>query len=258
MSNIGTALTLKDTSVSQPTLQTVRNTQTSENRSKLLSRAKHDLLAPVRVLRHLPDWIEDDLSEVSSLIPEVVFESLGTIRAQSVRLERMLQDFMKFERLPFHQLGRDEICAETRLTELVETILPEGPWSVEILGSLPVIRADSALFDEIFSALLSNAVKHSTQNRGFIRIRLVQGPSHFDIEISDEGNGISDENLISVFEPFIMLQSRDEIEGSGMGLAIALRAVNLLGGEIQVGRGTDENGFAVAARFPSELLVEKE
>ncbi|QHQ34854.1 sensor histidine kinase [Algicella marina] len=227
-------------------------TQPSDSECKLqeISRAHHDLMAPVRALKHLPDWIEDDSSECGTELPGTVLEHLVSIRCQSRRLESLIEGWVRYQRLEFHKHFFSEVQPARRLGELADLILPEGPWHFEIIGNCEVLQTDAILFDEVFFELISNAVKHHDRFDGFIRICITFLKSDVSIAVSDNGPGIPDDLLSSAFTPFQTLQPRDEVEGSGLGLNFVLRAVEKLGGKVLAGRAMAGRGTMITVFLP--------
>jgi len=108
---------------------------------------------------------------------------------------------------------------------------------------LPPINADKQVLKRIFTNILSNAVKFTSEN-GQIEVDVYTTPSNCTIEISDTGGGIPEEKLVRITDPF----SRHEADpykaqdGLGLGLTIAKGLVAMLGGDFKIvselGKGT--------------------
>jgi signal transduction histidine kinase len=112
-----------------------------------------------------------------------------------------------------------------------------------ITGGLPEIASSQETFDEIASNLISNAVKYTTAGR--VEVGLFPGPPGFlALEIKDTGIGIALEDRDKLFSEFFRGRNAKAVteEGTGLGLAIVKKALEILGGDIQVdsqpGRGT--------------------
>ncbi|MGE5795887.1 MAG: PAS domain S-box protein [Ignavibacteria bacterium] len=115
----------------------------------------------------------------------------------------------------------------------------------ECRGESFKIYSDKKLLRQIFLNLISNAVKFtSSENNIYLTLSFdadSKNPEaasnisqHFKVEIKDDGIGIPEEDLDNIFEPFSRAKNADEIKGSGLGLSIVKRAVDLLHGEIKV------------------------
>jgi two-component system phosphate regulon sensor histidine kinase PhoR len=115
--------------------------------------------------------------------------------------------------------------------------------AVEVADDCPSIHADEGRLREVFDNLLDNAVKYSNENGG-IRLRAERRPNLTVLSVSDEGIGISAEDLPRIFERFYRTdkaRSR-ELGGTGLGLSIVKHIAQLHGGKVdaesELGRGT--------------------
>jgi signal transduction histidine kinase len=108
-------------------------------------------------------------------------------------------------------------------------------------GDLTNVVMDEKLLRHIFSNLISNALKYSPQGRD-VNIKLIRMDNWVKIRIQDYGIGIPPEDKKRLFEMFHRAQNVGSIPGTGVGLAIVKRAVDMQGGEIDVeseeGKGT--------------------
>lgn len=107
--------------------------------------------------------------------------------------------------------------------------------SVDLASGLGSIRADERKLKQIMLNLLSNAVKF-TPDGGAITVVAKQVGQMFEIAVADTGAGIAPEDLPTVFEEFKQVgsDSARKAEGTGLGLPLAKKFVELHGGEIRV------------------------
>ena len=105
---------------------------------------------------------------------------------------------------------------------------------VSTIGA-PHILVDRTKFKQILLNLLSNAVKYNVEG-GSVKVSIsYEGDARLAIAVTDTGNGLSPENCAALFEPFQRLGAeKTEVEGTGLGLVLAKRMIEAMGGEITV------------------------
>ncbi|MDC0358190.1 ATP-binding protein [Oligoflexia bacterium] len=204
--------------------------------------ASHDLKAPLQAIQKLIRMIAEDSETVLSEGGKKKFELL---KNRSERMKRLLESLLEYSRA-----GREKHLAEIIHTsqfarELVELIHPPETFVIEIDEALPTITAYKAPLQKVFMNLISNAIKHHDREKGVIRLSVAKVNCDNDMvefTIVDDGPGIPEKYQEQIFEMFQTLKPRDQVEGSGMGLAIVKKTVESLGGSIRVesteGRGT--------------------
>jgi len=105
---------------------------------------------------------------------------------------------------------------------------------------LPAVRVDAHRISQVMANLLGNAIKF-TPERGRIRVTARQAGNAVIVSVSDNGNGISNEDMQKVFDWFFQAQEYKRV-GTGLGLSIAKGIVEAHGGSIwvesQLGRGS--------------------
>jgi two-component system CheB/CheR fusion protein len=123
---------------------------------------------------------------------------------------------------------------------------------VEIAEDLPNIEADELKVKEIIYNLLSNAVKFSPDgNKIGLRAKLTD--SNIEIEVWDKGIGIAPENMEKIFEGFFRVDTPYSrlVEGTGLGLPLSKKLVELHGGKFSVESEGINKGTAVRFTLPN-------
>src|SRR5207249_1740621 len=100
----------------------------------------------------------------------------------------------------------------------------------------------------VFQNLLQNAIRHTPAD-GSVRIEAQRVPRGLELAVQDSGEGIAPENLDRVFEPFWRGDPARSTEGSGLGLTLAKRITEGLGGSIRV-QSEPEHGARFAVLIP--------
>src|SRR5690606_19608767 len=138
--------------------------------------------------------------------------------------------------LAYSRVGRrvgEVVPVDTR--ELVQDIWsmlapPEGMQLV--LGELPTFTTFRGPLEQVLRNLIGNAVKHHPGPAGRITVSAEATGEHWQFAVADNGAGIPEQYRERIYQMFQTLQPRDEVEGSGMGLAIVSRVVEWQGGRI--------------------------
>ena len=118
---------------------------------------------------------------------------------------------------------------------------------------LPVVEASFTHLHQLLTNLLSNAIKYAGDAPPRIRVEAEAADEWLELRVIDHGLGVPAEHRARVFEMFQRLHTREEIEGSGVGLAICRRIVERLGGEIRV-EDTPGRGATFVVRIPQRRV----
>ncbi len=123
--------------------------------------------------------------------------------------------------------------------------------NVEVSSRICVLHGDQRRVEQVVMNLLSNAVKFT--ETGEVRVRAQMIDKGVQIEVSDTGIGIRQEDLSALFQPFKQIESglTRAYEGTGLGLSISKRLVDLMGGAISV-RSLPGVGSTFALTLPLE------
>ena len=122
---------------------------------------------------------------------------------------------------------------------------------IEVLTEMPPVLGHRETLVQVVSNLLSNAVKYVPADR-VPRVKVRAGVEGHDVvlEVEDNGRGISEEDLERIFRVFERAPGSENIEGTGMGLAIVKRAVERLGGKVSV-RSEPDKGSRFQVLLPA-------
>lgn len=146
--------------------------------------------------------------------------------------------------------------APVRLVEFFETLKEEveqmskGSHIVELEFDLldPVLFTDSDLLRNIFINLLNNAIKFSPGKKT-VRLKVSQEEKGWCMLVQDEGVGVRQEDTEKIFDPFYRAPNATAIQGTGLGLSIVKKAVDLLGGTIEL-VSAEGQGSAFHVKIP--------
>jgi PAS domain S-box-containing protein len=191
--------------------------------------ASHDLKAPLRAIELLVQWISEGLNgyDVNN-----VQENLGLLTKRTQRLNRLLDDLLAYSRAG-RKVGAHKMTDTHALVlDVAQMLNPPPTISVSIDGQLPKFGTYPAPLEQVLRNLISNAIKHHPGPQGRVVVSCQEHGDHYLFAVTDDGEGIPAQYAERVFEMFQTLKSRDQVEGSGMGLAIVNRIVQWQRGRV--------------------------
>jgi len=218
----------------------------------LMRRIGHDLRAPLRALQILPDWIAEEFEEAETEIPPQASEYMDMIKSKACQMDSLLSGLLEYALVANPEIEAKSFDPRAAIEEVAQKALPSGSYEIEMdpaLLGLMVVEED---FRILFQHLLSNAVRHHGQGTAYVRIVGQLDGKTAVFQIEDNGPGIEAKFHQSIFEPFVTLKPRDEVEGSGLGLAVTKKISEWWGGDISV-RSEFGRGTVFSLQFPAEI-----
>ena len=191
--------------------------------------ASHDLRAPLRAITNLSDWLQDDLA---GTIPEESQGHLVLIKSRAERLDRFIQGLLNYSRA-----GRDNIEVtdfETHpfIQDILDSLLIPSAFTIEHSGPSITLHTQHILLQQVLTNLISNAIKYNHKPDGTISISVEDAGSFVNFSVADDGPGIDSQYHEQIFGVFQTLNSKDEIDSTGIGLSIVKKLVEAQGGQI--------------------------
>jgi signal transduction histidine kinase len=213
--------------------------------------ASHDLRAPLRGIASLSDWLEEDLA---AAVTPPVKKHIDTLRGRVGRLDALITGIATYSRAGRREETIEAVAVADIVRDVVDLTVPPGEVRVRIGSPLPVVSAPRTPLQQIFLNLVSNAFKHGATG-GDITIASADEGAHWRFSVSDSGPGIAREYQERIFGLFQRLKSRDEVEGTGIGLALVKKLVERYGGRVWVESAPGE-GATFSFTWPKSLAGE--
>jgi signal transduction histidine kinase len=222
-------------------------------RRDLITAISHDLRTPLSSLRAMVEAID-----------ERVVEDPPTLRRYTVEMRRSVTQLVTMvdDLFELAQLDAGAIEAETRRARL-EEVVRSAVGAVELQAEEKGLALHTALGAEgdtscsprlarVLQNLLVNAVRH-TPTDGTVLIEAIRRRGELEIAVQDTGEGVAPEDLDRIFEAFYRTDPARSGAGAGLGLALAKRIVESLGGRMEV-RSAPEAGarFSVLIPVPAD------
>jgi light-regulated signal transduction histidine kinase (bacteriophytochrome) len=203
--------------------------------------ASHDLQEPLRKIQAFGDRLQTTCKD---LLTDKGKDYLSYMISAADRMQNLVNALLKFSRVttkaqPFKKVDLQQVIQEV-LTDF-ETRLEEGQGRVEV-GSMPVIDADELQMHQLFQNLIGNALKFKkSDTMPVVKIDSKKADKeNYILFVEDNGIGFEKKFEEKIFQVFQRLHTRDQYEGSGMGLAICRKIVERHGGTIIAESVVDE------------------
>lgn len=201
------------------------------DRNRTLAAVGHDLRTPITSLRIRAEMVdEDEAKDFIRILDEM------TVMAESL---------ITYSKGTFDH----EVSEDVDIVSIVEELCAERNVPLESSGSIIIIGQQYAL-RRAFGNLLENAVRYANK----ASVRVFKEKETVEIHITDDGPGIPEDKLKTIFEPFVRVEeSRDQNSGGyGLGLSITKTIIEAHGGTIEL-RNQTPNGLQVVVRLPSAI-----
>jgi len=183
----------------------------------------HDLRAP---LRNIDGFSKIVLEEYGDKLEGMGEHYLNRVRNGAIKMSQLIDDMLNFSRAGRAELRLEEIS----MNRMVNTVLRDFSEVIKAkdidvkVDELPVVLCDQKMMQHVFTNLISNAIKYSSEvNRPHIRVGFDEGLKAFYVK--DKGIGFDMQYHDKIFQVFQRLQLPEEYDGTGIGLAIVKRLV---------------------------------
>ncbi len=193
--------------------------------------ASHDLRAPLRGIDNLASWIESDLAEAMN---DESRENMMLLRGRISRLETLLDDLLAFSRVGRSDEKIELVDVKSAVAEEFDLVLQGKDFTLVLEGDFPDFETAKTPLCQVLRNLMSNAIKHHDHDRGRITVSVSEREDRYLFSVKDDGPGIDPEFHERIFGVFQTLRGRDQVEGSGMGLAIVQKQLLVAGSSVEI------------------------
>lgn len=225
----------------------------STYKTKFLSNVSHELRTPLNAIIGFSDLLDQGYAE--KLQPKQQ-EYLNHVLKSSKHLLRLISDLLDLQKI---EAGKMNILPEPLniaplLKDVVDSVQPlAGKQNLSLKMALPqvipIIKADPVRLKQMIYNLLSNAIKF-TPAKGEVELKVVVVPDCVQISVRDTGIGLDEIGMKNLFQEFRQATDRGRELGSGLGLALTKKLV-----ELHHGRITVESALGAGSTFTIELPI---
>ncbi|OFY83186.1 MAG: hypothetical protein A3F72_21480 [Bacteroidetes bacterium RIFCSPLOWO2_12_FULL_35_15] len=195
--------------------------------------ASHDLQEPLRTMANYAGLLKEEYSQSET---EDVKQYLSFITSASSKMQDLIKDLLEYSRV-----GRNHVFELVDCNKILKEVITELDASIKESNAqltysvLPVIKGIEIEMKRVFLNLISNAIKFRKKNTApVIEITAVEKETEYLFSVKDNGIGIEEIFLPKLFIIFQRLNAAEEYAGTGIGLAIAKKIIDLHRGKIWV------------------------
>jgi PAS domain S-box-containing protein len=222
-------------------------------KNRFVSLASHEFRIPLSNIISSVNFIK-----ANSHLGQDALEKTTTIEHQVGHMRTLIEDLLTLGTADAHKLkaSHQKIDLMVFLKGIITEVVVNAHHSHQVKVEAPdagiEIESDEKLLRNIFINLLSNAIKFSP-GKPAIFLSVNGTGSFVEITVTDEGIGISEPDLLKIFEPFSRGSNATAIKGTGLGLSIAKKAVETLGGSLEI-QSTLQKGTTITVKLNSQIL----
>ncbi|HEI6850531.1 TPA: HAMP domain-containing protein [Yersinia enterocolitica] len=223
-------------------------------REQLLHDVSHELRSPLARLQLAIGLARQN--------PDNVENSLQRIEHESERLDKMIGELLALSRAENHNIAEDDEYFDLR--ELVTVVVNDARYEAQVPGVeilLQVspqvdytVKGNAELMRRAIDNIVRNALRFSTHGQQ-VKVLLSQVDKSYQIQVSDQGPGVDESKLSSIFDPFVRVKSAMSGKGYGLGLAITRKVILAHGGQVEARNG-EQGGLVITLRVPRWIAAD--
>ena len=199
----------------------------------------HDLKAPLRGVKTLALWILDDCGDK---FDTKATEQMHLLLDRVERIYNLIDGVLRYSKVGQAEGEHVQVNLEKFIPEVIDMVVPPEHIKVTVENQLPSIFCEETHIMQVFQNLLSNAIKYNDKPQGWIKIGCTDEGAFWKFSVSDNGPGIDEKHFERIFRMFQVLSVNENIQGTGVGLTVVKKIVELYGGRIwlesKVGTGS--------------------
>lgn len=208
-------------------------------KSQFVSMVAHELRAPLSAIEN---YITTYLTGAAGDDPEFNRNMLERSKKRAHSLLNLVEDLLQISRMESQTVSRKKELLDITdiINNTVELLKPQGKdkklkFEIKISEPCPTIEADRGEMEQLFTNLISNAIKYNVEN-GSVSVVLNSTDNFLEIKVKDTGIGLAEDDLTQIFDEFYRVSREDTryITGTGLGLSIVKKIVENHLGRISV------------------------
>ncbi len=213
--------------------------------------ASHDLKEPLRNIISFTRLLEMRLKNQEDIVAN---EYLSFVVTNAKQMNTLIEDVLEFSKVSNKKVEVEDVDLSKTFQQVMTTLQPlMEEKTVHILcEALPTIRSNKAQIYILMRNIIENGIIYNNHPTPIIEVDYQTKDDHHLIKIKDNGIGIDPDYHLQIFDMFKRLQSRQEAQGSGLGLSICKKISSRLGGDILV-ESIPNEGSTFIIKIPVQL-----
>jgi signal transduction histidine kinase len=191
----------------------------------------HDLKAPLRSARQVLDWIREDYED---RFDEAGREYLELLTERVKLMHGLIEGILKYSRVGRSNEGDEMVDLQEMMNDIIAMMAAPPNIEIEIENHLPAILGEPTGLHEVFQNLLDNAIKYMDKSQGIIKIGSTVKNGDWLFKVQDNGPGIDRSEFDNIFKIFRTLSETEDIQSTGIGLALVKKIIERKGGRVWV------------------------
>jgi signal transduction histidine kinase len=196
-------------------------------------------------------------------------QQMKLLRGRVHRMEGLIDGILQYSRAGRFKGKLERLSVQQLLQETIELLSPPPDVQIIIQPEMPTLLTERVPLEQVFLNLISNALKygqvphpktgeepHPSKHPSKIEIRVREQDHFYEFAVADNGAGIAPEYQPKIWGIFQRLEARDQVEGTGIGLAVVQKTVEMRGGRVwvesDIGQGAT---FCFTCMKESALMV---
>jgi PAS domain S-box-containing protein len=216
-------------------------------KSQFVAMVTHELRAPLSAIE---GYLSAYLTQAAGSDPQMYSQMMERAKQRAHSLLELVNDLLQYSRLEVKSVARkkEPLNISDIILSTVELLKVQGTakdlkFEMDIPEHLPLIEADRTEMEQLFTNLVSNAIKYNVK-KGKVMVKARPDGNFLHITVADTGIGIDDESLPCIFDEFYRVCGPETryVTGTGLGLSIVKKIVESHFGHIaidsKIGKGT--------------------
>ncbi|MFM7328376.1 MAG: ATP-binding protein [Bacteroidota bacterium] len=232
-----------------------KETEINSIKSRFISMTSHEFRTPLTTIQSNAELLSIFLGGLKLSDGRAPSKYIGRITSEVSRLTSLMNDILLMGRIEAGRVPFNPV--QTNLEEFFDELLETHPFDpleqrkieFRISGTPRPVSVDPFLFNHILVNLISNAIKYSP-GKPAPEVLVIFGERATAVQVVDHGIGIPQSDLESIFDSFYRASNVENIQGTGMGLAIVKQFVDMHNGTVRI-ESTQGAGSTVTVTLPS-------